>query len=114
MARKRRHLRVRKKVVGTAQCPRLTVYRSLNHIYVQVVDDSQGRTLLSVSTIDPSIRKKLSGTSKTQQAAMVGTALAEQALQAGIKRVVFDRGGYKYHGRVRALAEASREGGLQF
>ncbi len=114
MARKRRHLRVRKKVVGTSQCPRLTVYRSLNHIYVQVVDDSQGHTLLSVSTIDPSLRKGLAGNSKTQQAAMVGKALAEQALEAGITRVVFDRGGYKYHGRVKALAEASREGGLQF
>jgi large subunit ribosomal protein L18 len=114
MARKRRHARVRSKVVGTSQCPRLNIYRSLDHIYAQVIDDSQRNTLLAVSTLDPSLRKSLAGKNKTEQAAAVGKALAEQALQAGITQVVFDRGGYKYHGRVKALAEASREGGLQF
>jgi large subunit ribosomal protein L18 len=114
LARKRRHVRVRKKVVGTSQCPRLNVHRSLNHIYVQIIDDSQGHTLLAVSTLEPSLRKSLEGKNKTEQAAVVGEALAERAAQAGITRVVFDRGGYKYHGRVKALAEASREGGLLF
>ncbi|GAB4529448.1 MAG: 50S ribosomal protein L18 [Anaerolineae bacterium] len=114
LARKRRHQRVRQKVMGTSQRPRLNVYRSLNHIYAQIIDDSQGRTLLAVSTIDPSLRQSLEGKTKTEQAAVVGKALAQRATQAGITQVVFDRGGYKYHGRVKMLAEASREGGLQF
>lgn len=114
LARKRRHVRVRKQVVGTSQCPRLNVYRSLNHIYAQLIDDSRGHTLLAASTLDPSLRQSLAGKTKTEQAAMVGKALADQATQAGISQVVFDRGGYKYHGRVKALAEASRESGLQF
>jgi large subunit ribosomal protein L18 len=114
LARQRRHARVRKSVVGVPQCPRLNVYRSLNHIYAQIIDDSQGHTLLAVSTLDPSLRESLVGKGKTEQASYVGKALAERALQAGITQVVFDRGGYKYHGRVKALAEASREGGLRF
>jgi large subunit ribosomal protein L18 len=114
LARQRRHARVRKSVVGVPQCPRLNVYRSLNHIYAQIIDDSQGHTLLAVSTLDPSLRESLVGKSKTEQASHVGKALAERALQSGITEVVFDRGGYKYHGRVKALAEASREGGLRF
>ncbi len=114
LARQRRHARVRKLVVGTTQRPRLNVYRSLNHIYAQIIDDSQGHTLVAVSTLDPSLRKELTGKSKTEQAAQVGKVLAERALQAGITQVVFDRGGYKYHGRVKALAEASRAGGLKF
>jgi large subunit ribosomal protein L18 len=114
LARERRHARVRKSVMGTAQRPRLDVYRSLNHIYVQIIDDSQGHTLLAVSTLDPSLRGDLVGKTKTEQAAQVGRVLAERALDAGITQVVFDRGGYKYHGRVKALAEASREGGLKF
>jgi large subunit ribosomal protein L18 len=114
LARKRRHARVRKDLAGTPQRPRLNVYRSLNHIYAQLIDDSQGYTLLAVSTLDPSLRKVVSGKSKTQQAAAIGKALAERATEAGITQVVFDRGGYKYHGRVRVLAEASREAGLQF
>jgi large subunit ribosomal protein L18 len=114
LARKRRHVRVRKKVVGTSQCPRLNVYRSLNHTYAQLIDDSRGHTLLAASTLDPSLRSSLVGKTKTEQAAMVGKALADEATQAGIIQVVFDRGGYKYHGRVKALAEASRESGLQF
>ena len=114
MARKRRHVRVRKQVVGTLQRPRLNVHRSLNHIYAQLIDDSQGHTLVAVSTLDPSLRKTLSGKNKKEQAVVVGKALAERATEAGITQVVFDRGGYKYHGRVRELAEASREAGLQF
>ena len=114
LARQRRHARVRKLVVGTPQRPRLNVYRSLKHIYAQIIDDTQGHTLLAVSTLDPALRKELKGKTKTEQAAQVGRLLAERALQAGITQVVFDRGGYKYHGRVKALAEASREGGLKF
>jgi len=114
LARNRRHARVRGKVVGTSERPRLNVYRSISHIYAQVVDDSRGHTLFTVSTLDPSLRKSLAGKNKTEQAAVVGKALAERATQAGITQVVFDRGGYKYHGRVKMLAEASREGGLQF
>jgi large subunit ribosomal protein L18 len=114
LARERRHARVRKSLVGTVQCPRLNVYRSLNNIYAQIVDDSREHTLLAVSTLDPSLRQSLAGKSKTEQAAQVGKLLAERALQAGITQVVFDRGGYKYHGRVKALAEASRAGGLKF
>lgn len=114
IARIRRHRRVRKKVVGTPERPRLNVFRSLNHIYAQVIDDSRGHTLVAASSIDPELRDRLKGLTKTQQAAQVGQLLAERALRAGIRRVVFDRGGYKYHGRVKALAEASREGGLEF
>jgi len=114
LARQRRHARVRKLVVGTPQRPRLNVYRSLKHIYAQIIDDTRGHTLLAVSTLDPALRKELKGKTKTEQAAQVGKLLAERALQAGITQVVFDRGGYKYHGRVKALAEASREGGLKF
>jgi large subunit ribosomal protein L18 len=114
VARERRHARVRSKVAGTSQRPRLNVYRSLNHIYAQVIDDSHDHTLLAVSSLDHSLRQSLAGKNKTQQAAVVGKALAERAVQAGIIQVVFDRGGYKYHGRVKALADASREGGLQF
>jgi large subunit ribosomal protein L18 len=114
LARNHRHARVRGKVVGTSERPRLNVYRSISHIYAQVVDDSRGHTLFTVSTLDPSLRKSLAGKNKTEQAAVVGKALAERATQAGLTEVVFDRGGYKYHGRVKMLAEASREGGLQF
>lgn len=114
LARKRRHVRVRKQVEGTSERPRLNVYRSLNHIYAQIIDDSRRSTLLSVSSVDPSLRKSLAGKTRTEQAAMVGKTLAERATEAGISQVVFDRGGYKYHGRVKKLAEASREGGLKF
>ena len=94
--------------------PRLSVFRSHQNIYAQIIDDSQGHTLLAVSTLDPALRKTLSGKSKKEQAVAVGKALAERATEAGITQVVFDRGGYKYHGRVQELAEASREAGLQF
>jgi large subunit ribosomal protein L18 len=92
----------------------LNVFRSLRHIYAQVVDDSEGHTLVSASSIDPEVVAQLKGLSKTEQARVVGKAVAERALSQGIKQVVFDRGGYKYHGRVKALADAAREGGLEF
>ena len=114
IARKRRHLRVRKKVSGTADCPRLNVFRSLRHLYAQIINDEVGRTLVSASTLDDEIRKQIEGLDKTAQARVVGKVLAERALACGVTQVVFDRGGYKYHGRVRALAEGSREGGLEF
>jgi len=114
LARKRRHARVRKQVNGTAERPRLNVFRSLNHIYAQVIDDSQGHTLASASTIDPALREQVQGLSRTEQAKIVGKAVAERAKSAGVILVVFDRGGYPYHGRVKALAEGSREGGLEF
>ena len=108
-----RHRRVRKKVVGLSSRPRLNVFRSLNHIYVQLIDDSQGHTLVAVSTLHPEVRSKIDGMSKTEKARIVGTLLAEKALSSGITQVVFDRGGYKYHGRVKALAEAARQVGLE-
>ena len=114
LARERRHARVLSKVVGTSERPRLNVYRSLGNIYAQIIDDSRGYTLLAVSTLDTALRGELAEKTKTEQSALVGKVLAERAAQAGITSVVFDRGGYKYHGRVKALADASREGGLQF
>jgi len=112
--RKRRHVRVRRQVSGTADRPRLNVFRSLDHIYAQIVDDVQGRTLASASTVDVALRNELASLSKVEQAKRVGTALAQRAQAAGVKQVVFDRGGYRYHGRVKALADASREAGLEF
>ena len=109
-ARVRRHLRVRKKVAGSAQRPRLVVNRSAKHIFVQVVDDTVGRTLVSASTLDESIRAAEGDT--TAKAKLVGTLVAERAREAGITTVVFDRGGYQYHGRVAALADSARESGL--
>ena len=113
-ARKRRHMRVRKKVFGTAEKPRLNVYRSLNEIYVQVIDDNQGHTLVSASSIDSELKKKTKGMTKKEQATLVGQTVAERAKEKGIQEVVFDRGGYKYIGRVAALAEGAREKGLKF
>jgi large subunit ribosomal protein L18 len=112
--RKRRHQRVRKKVDGTTECPRLNVYRSLTQIYAQVIDDSVGSTLASASTLDPEIKPQLDGLTKMEQARIVGKAIAERAMGKGVKKVVFDRGGYRYHGRVQNLAEAARETGLEF
>ena len=114
LARQRRHSRVRKRVHGTPARPRLSVFRSLKHIRVQIIDDTSGHTLVAVSTLDPALGTELGGKDKSGQAAVVGEALAKRALDAGIKQVVFDRGGYLYHGRVKALAEAAREGGLEF
>ena len=113
-ARLRRHQRVRAKLSGTAQRPRLNVFRSLSHIYAQVIDDEQGHTLAAASSIDHEAREAASSGTKTEVAKMVGRLVAERAQAAGITEVVFDRGGYKYHGRVRALAEAAREAGLKF
>ncbi len=113
-ARKRRHLRVRKRVFGTPERPRLNVYRSLSQIYAQIIDDVAGHTLVSASTIDKELREKVKGLKKTEQARLVGKALAERALSRGIEQVVFDRGGFRYIGRVQALAEGAREGGLKF
>jgi len=112
VARKRRHLRVRKKVNGCAACPRLNVYRSLSNIYAQIIDDDKGVTLVSMSTLDKSLKENYGGNKDAAKA--VGKAIAEKAVAAGIKEVVFDRGGYLYHGRVKELAEGAREGGLVF
>jgi large subunit ribosomal protein L18 len=109
-----RHRRVRQKVTGTISRPRLCVFRSLNHIHAQVIDDSRGQTLVSMSTLDSQVRSKTDGMGKSKKAEIVGTLLAEKALNKGIKQVVFDRGGCKYHGRVKALAEAARKAGLEF
>ncbi len=114
VARARRHRRVRKKVAGTPDMPRLNVFRSLNEIYAQVIDDESGRTLASASTIESDLRPKMKGLSKSEQAQAVGKAVADRAQAVGVKQVVFDRGGYRYIGRVRALADGAREGGLQF
>ena len=111
-SRTRRHLRVRKKVSGSTARPRLVVFRSTRHIYVQVVDDVASRTLVSASTLDDGVRG--GDGDKKALAAAVGKLVAERAKAAGIDKVVFDRGGYRYHGRIAALAEAAREGGLEF
>jgi large subunit ribosomal protein L18 len=113
-ARQRRHARVRNKIHGTAARPRLNVYRSNNHIYAQVIDDDAGTTLVSASTVDKQLRSQVDSLSPQEQAQEVGKTVAERARAAGIETVVFDRGGYPYHGRVKALAEGSREGGLTF
>lgn len=114
IARQRRHRRVRAKIAGTPERPRLNVFRSLGNIYAQVIDDVAGHTLASASTIDRELRGQLEGKSKTEAAKLVGALVARRAQAVGIKRVVFDRGGYRYHGRVKALAEAAREAGLEF
>ena len=114
LARSRRHRRVRAKVEGITSRPRLCVFRSLKHIYVQVIDDSRAHTLASASTLDPEIKSEAEGKVKTGEAELVGMLIAKRALNKGIDQVVFDRGGYKYHGRVKALAEAARQGGLKF
>jgi large subunit ribosomal protein L18 len=113
-ARQTRHARLRATLKGTAQRPRMCVFRSLQHIYVQVIDDERGHTLTSASTLEPDIAKQVEGRDKAGQADIVGTTVAERALAAGVKQVVFDRGGYKYHGRVKHLAEAARKAGLEF
>jgi len=107
-------LRVRTKVAGTPERPRLCVFRSLNHIYAQVIDDHSGRTLVAASSLDKTTRAPVEHRRHVAGAKSIGKAIAERAKAAGIERVVFDRGGYKYHGRVQALAEAAREAGLKF
>jgi len=112
--RSRIHQRVRRKILGNSERPRLCVYRSLNHIYAQVVDDLVGKTLVCASTLDKEIRSDTSKAGNVAAAKVVGKKVAERAIAKGIESVVFDRGGYLYHGRVKALAEAAREGGLKF
>jgi len=113
-ARNRRHLRVRKRITGTAQRPRLTVHRSLNHITAQLIDDDRGHTVVSASSVDSSLRAELGKKNGVDVAAVVGREVAERAKGAGVEAVVFDRGGYLYHGRVKALADAARLAGLRF
>ncbi len=112
--RQKRHLRVRKNLSGTPERPRLCVFRSLVGIYAQVIDDESGTTLVSASSIDKQLRGQMDGLKKTEQAKLVGKAIAERALAQGITKVVFDRGGFRYMGRIKVLADSAREGGLQF
>ncbi len=113
-ARLRRRAHIRKRVQGTPERPRLNVFRSLTHIYAQVIDDTVGYTLASASTIDKELQAEVVDMTKVEQAGVVGKAIAERALSKGVKQVVFDRGGYKYHGRVKTLADAARKAGLEF
>ncbi|MCL5283521.1 MAG: 50S ribosomal protein L18 [Armatimonadetes bacterium] len=110
----KRHRRVRGRIAGTAHRPRLNVYRSLSHIYAQLIDDDQGCTLVAISSVQPAVRPNLCGGGNIEGAKAVGKLVAQVAIEKGIQAVVFDRGGYKYHGRVRALAEGARESGLRF
>jgi large subunit ribosomal protein L18 len=114
VARDRRHGRVRKVVSGTPARPRLAVFRSLHHISAQLIDDTAGRTLAAASTYEPAVREGLTGTANAAAAAAVGKAIAERAVAAGATTVVFDRAGYQYHGRIKALADAARSAGLEF
>jgi large subunit ribosomal protein L18 len=114
MARERRKRRARYKLHGTTERPRLSVFRSLKNIFVQVIDDLKGVTLVATSTIDPEVAAQIVGKTKIEASKVVGLVLAERAKKAGIESVVFDRGGFKYHGRVAALADGAREGGLKF
>lgn len=112
--RQKRHQRVRKTISGTAESPRMNVYRSLNHIYVQVIDDVKGVTLASCSTMEKAVKEQIADMSKTDAAKVVGKIAGERAKEKGIETVVFDRGGYLYTGRVKAVAEGAREAGLNF
>jgi large subunit ribosomal protein L18 len=113
-ARIRRHARVRKRVNGTGERPRLAVYRSLTHIYAQVIDDVSRTTIVAASDLEASLKTKAKGQKKSDVATLVGNLVAERAKEKGVKQVVFDRGGYPFHGRIKALAEAARAGGLEF
>jgi large subunit ribosomal protein L18 len=113
-ARQRRHKRVRKHIAGTPDRPRLNVFRSLTDIYAQVIDDEAGKTLVSASSIDTELRKQMKGKNKSEQARIVGEAIAKRATAQGIKTVVFDRGGFRYTGRLKAMADSAREAGLEF
>ena len=113
-ARKKRHLRIRRHVAGTEERPRLNVFRSLNNIYAQVIDDNEGRTIVSASSLDEKVKTSKDRGSNVEAAKLVGEIIAKRATEKGIKKVTFDRGGYKYHGRVAALADAARENGLEF
>ena len=113
-SRQRRHVRLRKKIAGTTEQPRLVVFRSLTHIYASIVDDTTGNTLLTASTKEKELQPEVKGKRKTEKAGLVGARVAGRALEKGISKVVFDRGGYQFHGRVKALAEAARKAGLKF
>ena len=113
-ARQRRHKRLRKKVSGSVERPRLCVYKSLNHIYAQIIDDTKGHTLIAASTLDKELRNESGHKGNTSMAKRVGLLIASRAVPLGVKKIVFDRGGYKYHGRMKALADGAREGGLEF
>lgn len=113
-SRKRRHARVRSKISGTAARPRLCIYRSLSNIYAQVIDDVSGHTLVAASSKDADVLDKSKGKKKREIAELVGSLIAQRAISGGIKSIVFDRGGYKYHGRVQSLADAARKAGLEF
>ena len=113
-SRKIRHARIRAKISGTPVRPRLCVYRSLKHIYVQIINDENGTTLAAASTLDPDLREQVAGKTKKEAARIVGEAVAKKALDKGIKKVVFDRSGYIYHGRVEEVAAGAREAGLEF
>ena len=112
--RAKKHMKIRNRFSGTAERPRLAVFRSNNHVYAQVIDDVAGKTLVSASTLEKDIKAELKNTDDTDAATKVGEVVAKRALEKGIKAVVFDRGGYIYHGKVKALADAAREAGLEF
>ncbi len=114
LLRKKRHLRIRSRISGTADQPRLNVFRSSRQIYAQVIDDHSGTTVVSASSLDPELTGKLEGLNKKEKAKQVGELLAKRALEKGVVTVIFDRGGYRFHGRVKALADAAREAGLKF
>ena len=112
--RAKKHLKIRNRFSGTAERPRLAVFRSNNHMYAQVIDDSEGKTLVAASTLEKAVKSELEKTNDVDAAAYVGKVIAERALAAGIKEVVFDRGGFIYQGKIKALADAAREAGLEF
>lgn len=114
LGRKKRHQRIRKSISGNTQRPRLSVYRSLNHMYAQIIDDTTGRTLVSASSLEKDLKDYKGHKGNTKMASMVGSLIGKKAQSVGIKKVVFDRGGYLYHGRIKALADAARETGLEF
>ena len=112
--RAKKHLKIRNRFSGTAERPRLAVFRSNNHMYAQVIDDSEGKTLVAASTLEKAVKSELEKTNNVDAAAYVGKVIAERAIAAGIKEVVFDRGGFIYQGKIKALADAAREAGLEF
>ena len=112
--RVKKHRRIRNRLSGTPECPRLAVFRSNNHMYAQIIDDTVGKTLVAASTVEADVKKELEKTNNVDAAAYVGKVIAERAVEKGIKEVVFDRGGFIYHGKVQALADAAREAGLEF
>ena len=114
LVRAKKHMRIRNRINGTAECPRLAVFRSNNHMYAQIIDDTVGNTLVSASTAQKEVKAELEKTNDVAAAAYVGKLVAERALEKGITTVVFDRGGFVYHGKVQALADAAREAGLNF